>query len=221
MRAARARWAVPPSDVFVLRVTASSAGRIESTASRLASDSTVTSGSTARIARYCGTLLITVPPSARMRARTAGVTSAWMSTVNSSDRSTVSRGFQLLTGWPTTVPVTESPRLLHHGPSCPTAVAAPALRPPGVAYLLPRPGVANSPSAVRQFRRAFAASSAPICCVAVAERDALRCAVEPRTLEPTGGGVIPEELASERGCVVARAILNGSLVVPAWWGRCS
>ena len=66
------------------RVTATSAARIDWTASNAASFSTEASGSRARMARYRDTLLITVPPRARMRAKTAGVTSARMSTVTSS-----------------------------------------------------------------------------------------------------------------------------------------
>ena len=66
------------------RVTASSATRIDRTFSSMASVSTTASGSRARMARYRGTLLITVPPNSRIRARTAGVTSARISTITSS-----------------------------------------------------------------------------------------------------------------------------------------
>ena len=60
------------------------------TAASPASGSTAASGSCARIARYFGTLLITVPRRARMRAKTAGVTSARMSTVTSLGSATAS-----------------------------------------------------------------------------------------------------------------------------------
>ena len=43
------------------------------------------------MARYLGTLLMTVPPRARMRASTAGVTSARISTVTISSLASASR----------------------------------------------------------------------------------------------------------------------------------
>ena len=49
------------------------------------------------MARYFGTLLMTVPPSARMRASTAGVTSAWMSTIAISSVAVVSGACRLAT----------------------------------------------------------------------------------------------------------------------------
>ena len=57
-----------------------SASRMNWTSSSAASGSRAESGSLALTARYLGTLLTTVPPSSGMRARTAGVTSARMST---------------------------------------------------------------------------------------------------------------------------------------------
>ena len=101
VRAEFARWATSPEDVFAFRVTgesgaparrgggtakpcvrvlASSAGRMVCTAGVAASNSIARAGTRARMARYFGTLLTTVPPRARIRARLRGVTSARMST---------------------------------------------------------------------------------------------------------------------------------------------
>ena len=73
VRARFAPWAASPSEVSVLaghRLVGGADGldRIE----HWRVGSTAASGICARMARYSGTLLITVPPRARMRARTAG-----------------------------------------------------------------------------------------------------------------------------------------------------
>ena len=54
------------------------------TASSVASGSRAVSGSRARMVWYLGTLLTTAPPKARMRSRTAGVTSTRISTITGS-----------------------------------------------------------------------------------------------------------------------------------------
>ena len=98
-RATFAWWATSPSVVSTLLVATTtlpatdrsstwfvigrSAGRMDWTSSSVARGSKAASGSRARMFRYLGTLLTTVPPKALMRARTAGVTSARMSTVTS------------------------------------------------------------------------------------------------------------------------------------------
>ena len=110
VRARFAWWATSPSEVSTARVaaissvsgrlsdgsrvgrprvTAMSAARIDRTASRAASFSTAAIGILARMARYRGTLLTTVPPRDWMRARTVGVTSARMSTVTRSSAATL------------------------------------------------------------------------------------------------------------------------------------